>query len=195
MTELELKTGDRIGVMVPQGLDVLTAHLGAFRTGIVTVPLSVKFGPDAVAHRLWDSGARVLVVDVEGYARIRDGLASIESLEAVLLVRDSATENQSAPAQVLGYRQLLDAATEAARFAATVPDSHAIIIYTSGTTRNPKGALHGHRILLAHMSGIRTAFDDPPKRTTCSGRRRTERGSVGYSMCCFRPWRWLSGSG
>ena len=161
LADLGIGAGDRIGVMVPQGIEVLTAHLGAFRAGVVTVPLSVKFGSDAVAHRLNDSGARVLVVDTEGYARIRGGLAEIESLEAVLLVGE--TPAGPTPVPVLPYQRLVDTATEDERVAPTGPDSHAIIIYTSGTTGRPKGALHGHQILPAHMPGVRTAFDDAPQ--------------------------------
>ncbi|MFE7419973.1 AMP-binding protein [Rhodococcus sp. NPDC057529] len=160
LADLGITAGDRIGVMVPQGIEVLTAHLGAFRAGIVTVPLSVKFGSDAVAHRMNDSGARILVVDSEGYARIRDGLSDIESLEAVLLVGECPTESTSVPMH--SFQRLLDDATEDNRVAHTGPDSHAIIIYTSGTTGRPKGALHGHKILPAHMPGVRTAFDGAP---------------------------------
>ncbi|MDV7241704.1 MULTISPECIES: AMP-binding protein [Rhodococcus] len=161
LADLGITAGDRIGVMVPQGIEVLTAHLGAFRAGIVTVPLSVKFGSDAVAHRLNDSGARILVVDTEGYARIRDGLAEITSLEAVVLVGECPAD--PTPVPVLPYQQLLTAAAEDEGTTPTGPDSHAIIIYTSGTTGRPKGALHGHKILPAHMPGVRTAFDDAPQ--------------------------------
>lgn len=163
LSDLGLATGDRIGVMVPQGIEVLTAHLGAFRAGIVTVPLSVKFGPDAVTHRLRDSGARLLVIDAEGYTRIRDGLSDIESLEAVLLLADSPVESPPAAVPVLSYQRLIEDAAESDYIAATGPDSHAIIIYTSGTTGHPKGALHGHKILPAHMPGVRTAFDCAPQ--------------------------------
>ncbi|MDJ0114108.1 AMP-binding protein, partial [Rhodococcus erythropolis] len=57
LADLGLVSGDRVGVMVPQGIEVLATHLGAFRSGMVTVPLSVKFGSDAVVHRMRDSGA------------------------------------------------------------------------------------------------------------------------------------------
>ena len=162
LKELGLSAGDRVGVMVPQGVEVLTAHLGAFRGGMVTVPLSVKFGADAVGHRLRDSRAKVLVVDAEGYARIRSLIVDVPSLETVLVVGDDAP-SRSGALQVSAYRTLLADAAEDPAVTETSGDSHAIIIYTSGTTGNPKGALHGHRVLLAHMPGVRTAFGDAPK--------------------------------
>ncbi|WP_280510417.1 AMP-binding protein [Nocardia farcinica] len=159
LREFGLAAGDRIGVMVPQGLEVLTAHLGAFRAGMVTVPLSVKFGGDAVAHRLRDSGARVLVVDADCFARVRDGLTDVPSLAAVLVVGDVP----AGQAMVRSFAETLTAAAEDTHTAATGPDTPAIIIYTSGTTGRPKGALHGHRVLLAHMPGVRTAFENAPQ--------------------------------
>src|SRR5215475_6406214 len=42
LADLDIGAGDRVGVMVPQGVEVVTAHLGSFRVGAVTVPLSVK---------------------------------------------------------------------------------------------------------------------------------------------------------
>lgn len=162
LKDLNLSPGDRVAVMVPQGVEVLTAHLGAFRSGMVTVPLSVKFGADAVRHRLRDSAAKVLVVDTEGYARIRSGLADIPSLRAVLLVGDDLSLADE-PVDVAAYGALVADAAEDPAIAETDADGHAIIIYTSGTTGNPKGALHAHRVLPAHMPGVRTAFGNAPQ--------------------------------
>ncbi|WP_234820776.1 AMP-binding protein [Mycolicibacterium goodii] len=58
LQEFGLAVGDRVAVMVPHNVEVLTAHLGAFRASMITLPLSVKFGADAVLHRLADSAAR-----------------------------------------------------------------------------------------------------------------------------------------
>src|SRR5256885_6514459 len=46
---------------------------------------------------------------------------------------------------------------------ATGPDTPALIIYTSGTTGPPKGALHGHRILLGHLPGVELSHDFFPQ--------------------------------
>lgn len=83
---LGIGAGDRVGVMVPQGAEVVTAHLGSFRAGAVTVPLSVKFGPEAVVYRLRHSGARLLVIDAANFGRVREALAGVETLRTVLVV-------------------------------------------------------------------------------------------------------------
>ncbi|SMY01138.1 AMP-binding protein [Brevibacterium aurantiacum] len=161
--ELGLDSGDRIGIMVPQGLEVLTAHLGGFRAGIITVPLSIKFGADAVAFRLRDSGARVLIVDAAGFTRIRAGLSELPDLQAVLLVGDAAEATADSPVPVLSFHDIVAAAAPSEEACDTAADDPAIIIYTSGTTGNPKGALHAHRVLPAHMPGVRTTHEATPQ--------------------------------
>lgn len=81
-----LGQGDRVAIMVPQGVEVLTAHLGSFRGGFVTVPLSVKFGAAAVAYRLQHSGAKVLVIDAECYDRVKDALPDAPALAHIVVV-------------------------------------------------------------------------------------------------------------
>ena len=81
-----LEAEDRVAIMVAQGIEVLTAHLGGFRGGFVTVPLSVKFGTDAVAYRLENSGSRVLVIDAANYDRLDMDVIWKSGVERVLVV-------------------------------------------------------------------------------------------------------------
>jgi acetyl-CoA synthetase len=162
-----VEAGDRVAVMVPQGVEVVTAHLGSFRRGAVTVPLSVKFGPEAVSYRLRHSGAKLLVIDAENFDRVRGALLEMPDLVTVVVVHADADadENLTRPVlraiSVVAFGDALGSVVSSAA-AATGPDTPAIIIYTSGTTGHPKGALHGHRILPAHMPGVRIAFNNAP---------------------------------
>ncbi|ALG83925.1 AMP-binding protein [Gordonia phthalatica] len=158
LREAGIDVGDRIGVMVPQGLEVLTAHLGAYRAGVVTVPLSVKFGPSAVLHRLGDSGARLLVVDEQILPRIRDDIATLPDLETVVVV--GAAGNG---AREIAFADFADRPATTEADAPTTAESPAIIVYTSGTTGAAKGALHAHRVLPAHMPAVRTVFGNAPQ--------------------------------
>ena len=60
--------GDRVGVLLPQCPETAIAHLAIYKLGAVAVPLFVQFGPDALEHRLADSGAKALVTDGENLA-------------------------------------------------------------------------------------------------------------------------------
>jgi acetyl-CoA synthetase len=64
---------------------------------------------------------------------------------------------------VLGFAETLARASPSFAPADTGPDDPAMMIYTSGTTGPPKGALHGHRVLLGHMPGVELPHDFMPQ--------------------------------
>ena len=128
--------GDRVGVLRSQDAWCAAAHLAAWTLGAISVPLFKLFGPDALSVRLQDSGARLVLADAEGAAR----LANVPGAPAVLVPETLATRPGPDPIE-------------------TGPDTPAIIIYTSGTTGAPKGALHGHRLLTGHLPGVEMSHD------------------------------------
>ena len=65
-----IKKGDRIAVLLPQSPAVILMHLAAARLGAILIPLFVLFGPDALAYRLSDSGARLIVTDAENITKL-----------------------------------------------------------------------------------------------------------------------------
>ncbi len=142
-----LARGDRIGVLLPQSPETAVAHITGFRAGLITIPLFVLFGPDALAYRLGNSGARAVVTDRAGaalLAGIRDGLPELERIYCI----DGPAEGAE------DFHALCARASDAFTPVDTAADDPAVIIYTSGTTGDPKGALHAHRVLLGHLPGV-----------------------------------------
>ncbi|MFC7053385.1 AMP-binding protein [Hansschlegelia quercus] len=138
--------GDRVVLLLPQGFEAAVAHVAIARLGAVAVPCALAFGPDALAFRLADSGARALVTCASGVATY----GRIETPPALdLIVSTEGAENGA-----LDYGALV-AERGAVETADTGPDDPALMIYTSGTTGAPKGALHGGRVLLGHLPGFR----------------------------------------
>jgi acetyl-CoA synthetase len=136
--------GDRIGILLPQSSEVAVSHVAAYKLGAIALPLAVLFGADALAYRLADAGVSTLITNAAGLARVaplRDQLPGLSLLVSI--------DGPDGPA--LGFHEAL--AREGAEFAPldTTPDDPALMIYTSGTTGPPKGALHGHRVLLGHL--------------------------------------------
>jgi len=143
-----LKRGDRIAVLLPQTPETAIAHIAAFKAGLISVPLFTLFGEDALEFRLADSGAKALITDTAGLAKlavIRDRLSALERI----FVTDGAAERGT-----LSFEAELERAGDSFTTVDTAADDPAIIIYTSGTTGNPKGALHAHRVLLGHLPGV-----------------------------------------
>jgi len=148
--------GDRVAILLPQGRRVLTAHLAAYKLGAIAVPLAALFGVDALAYRLADSAAKVLVTDAAGLAKTRQIAAPLPEL-ALTVSTDGGDRD------ALDWDALLADASPDFTPVETGPDDPALMIYTSGTTGNPKGALHGHRVLPGHLPGVQMPHEFMPQ--------------------------------
>ena len=141
--------GDRVGILLAQSPEAAIAHVAAYRAGLIAIPLFTLFGDDALAYRLGDSGARVLITEAASLpklARIRERLPALKLVLVVGLGVDDGA--------LLDFERQLDHASDAFEPVDTAADDPALIIYTSGTTGDPKGALHAHRVLLGHLPGV-----------------------------------------
>jgi acetyl-CoA synthetase len=128
--------GDRVGVLRSQDAWCAAAHVAIWKLGAVSIPLFKLFQLDALRTRLGDAGARIVISDAEGVALLRQ----VPGVEALVPEEVALPRGRVAPA-------------------ATGPEDAAVLIYTSGTTGSPKGALHGHRMLLGHLPGVEISHD------------------------------------
>ncbi|HEV7254216.1 MAG TPA: AMP-binding protein [Mesorhizobium sp.] len=142
-----LRRGDRIALLLPQGFETVVAHAASAKLGTVAVPLALLFGRDALSHRLRTSGARALVANAKGFAKVRAIQEDLPELDQVLVT-------DGAEAGAADFWQSIADVPKDFEPADTGPDDPALMIFTSGTTGQPKGALHGHRVLLGHLPGI-----------------------------------------
>lgn len=151
---LGLKQGDRIGVLLPQSLETAIGHLGAFKSGLISVPLFMLFGPDALEHRVLDAGIKVIITNLQGADKLADMHVDARKDLKVLTIDGVHQGIKSC-----NLYERLNSQSDKFECVKTSPDDPAIIIYTSGTTGSPKGALHGHKMLAGHMTGFET-FND-----------------------------------
>ena len=157
-----LSRGDRVAVFLSQSLELPVAHMAAFRSGLISIPLFALFGEDALEFRLSNSGAKAIVTDQTGWeklAKIRDRLPE---LRHIYLIGDNLIGN-NAPAGAKPFWSSLQAASAEFETVDTSADDPALIIYTSGTTGNPKGALHAHRVVLGHLPNVEMCHDFLPR--------------------------------
>ena len=178
LSGLGVRRGDRVAVLLPQRPETAIAHLAIYKLGAVAVPLFIQFGPDALKHRLADSGARALITDGDNLAKVPHDLPELATI--LVVDGDSAGHHSFWPT--------LERARDAFAPADTASDDPALIIYTSGTTGKPKGALHAHRVLLGHLPGVQLPHDFFPQPAISTGPRPIGRGSAGCSMCCCRAF-------
>jgi acetyl-CoA synthetase len=146
--------GDRVAILLPQSPEVAAIHIAVYKLGGIALPLATLFGIDAIAYRLQDSAAKVLITNGQGLAKLAD--IAVPSLRLIL--------STDGPADgALGFHHMLERASSEFSALPTSPDQPALMVYTSGTTGPPKGALHAHRVLLGHMPGIELPHDFFPQ--------------------------------
>jgi acetyl-CoA synthetase len=156
LQDLGIQPGDRIAIMLPQSAHVPIAHCAIYKLGAIAVPLSLLFGPEAIEYRLQDSGARALISCAEGFAKLADSEASFAELNHQI-------STDGASGGVLGLDDLIAGQPEQFDTADTTPATRGLMIYTSGTTGPPKGALHGHSVLLGHIPGVQMPHEFLPQ--------------------------------
>lgn len=159
-----VRAGDRVVIVLPQRLESALLHVACSRIGAITVPLSPLFGPDGLAVRIADARPKL----------------------AFTLAEHAPVLAQAAPA--LPVRRVDEALFEA-RWTSARPlergeeergegEEPLTLIYTSGTTAKPKGALLPHRVIAGRMPGFRLAHEP------------LESDAVFYSPA---DWSWIGG--
>ena len=148
--------GDRIAVLLPQRVETAAAHIAITKMGCIALPLTVLFGPDALSHRLGNSEAVAVITDLETAPKVLKLREDLPALHALYTV-------DGAIAGTADLTELSGQASDTFEPVETTSDDPAFLIYTSGTTGPPKGALHGHRVLLGHLPGVEMSHDFLPQ--------------------------------
>ncbi|MGH2499424.1 MAG: AMP-binding protein, partial [Candidatus Limnocylindria bacterium] len=154
LRELGVRPGDRIGVYLPLTIECAVAVLAAGALGAVYTPIFSGYAADAIAGRLRDCEASVLIC-ADGFHRrgqvvpmkaTADAAAdAAPSVRTVVVVERLGRSFERRPRDVL-WREVLERAPRetALALADTSAEDPFMVIYTSGTTGRPKGAVHVH---------------------------------------------------
>lgn len=143
---LGVQPGESVFVMMGRLPELYVAVLGALKARCAVTPLFSQFGPEPIATRAEMADARVLVTTPELYRRKVQGLRErLPGLRHVILVGEGEAPGTHRWDDVVG------SASPRYTIAATDPESMALLHFTSGTTGRPKGAVHVHAAVLAHL--------------------------------------------
>jgi len=153
LKRLGARRGDRIAIVMPQRIETAVAQIAVQQIGAVAMPLSMLFGPDALAYRLHNSEARLAIADESGIDNLLAARPECHALATVLAVGEARGRGD------VDWEAAL--ARESAVFVreAAHADDAAILIYTSGTTGPPKGALIAQRALIGNLPGFVASQD------------------------------------
>lgn len=134
---LGLERGDRIALCLYDSIAFPALFWGAIKAGLVPVPLNTLLPPQDFAFVLADCGARVLVAQAAVLARLQGGLDTSSSLEWVIACGGEADG-------CISWENFATGASDRLAPAPTCAEDTAFLLYSSGSTGEPKGVIHRH---------------------------------------------------
>jgi acyl-CoA synthetase (AMP-forming)/AMP-acid ligase II len=156
LARLGIGKGDRVAIAMANLPEWPVAFFAIASLGAIAVPLNAWWTGPELEYGLADSGSRILICDAQRWKRIAPHRAGLPQLDHVIVSRA-----EEAPAGATRLEALIGAPPSWAGLADTdlpevaiEPDDAATILYTSGTTGQPKGALGTHRNLTTNILSV-----------------------------------------
>lgn len=139
LSDRGVEPGDIVALQMPRSLAFLELHLAALALGVATLPLNTAYPPRELRYYLDDSGARLAVVLPEHAAEVQVDGAEVHPEGAQLRAELDSAQPMSLPG-------------------ALPDDTLAVLLYTSGTTGRPKGAMLSHANVRATVDALVEAW-------------------------------------
>jgi len=145
LLEMGVKKGDRVAIYLPNSPEFIIAHFAVARIGAVALPFNVMFKGPEIKYILNNSKAKILIAAAkEASANAMGILPDIPSLEHVISVGEPPL------AGAVSFAGMVSSGKDTLSIADCAPDDTVSILYTSGTTGQPKGAMLTHKNFLAN---------------------------------------------
>lgn len=147
LKKLGIRKGERVVLFLPSSPEFYISLLGVVKTGAIAVPLHSKYMTDAVTGFLQDSEPSVVVTTSALRERISEG--SVQSIRKIIVAGGSENE----------WQALMESSDDYPATQWVNREDPMLLQYTSGSTGNPKGAIHVHEGALQYYQTGRWVLD------------------------------------
>jgi acyl-CoA ligase (AMP-forming) (exosortase A-associated) len=155
LLNLGVTAGERVAVYLPKQPETVFGLFGAAAAGASFVPVNPLFKPRQVAYILAHCNVRVLITSGQRLKLLEEILADCPDLHTVIVVEEQPPALTSKPRQsILAYPAFSTAADDASPPHRRIDTDMAAILYTSGSTGNPKGVVLSHRNMVAGARSV-----------------------------------------
>ena len=156
-----LRPGDRVAIQAPTSAQFVAVYLAALRAGLVLVPINPAYTMPELEHILADSGARLLITASLAVIADADGLRQRHpGLDRIVVAARSGTDELTSLTELLAGAEQLEQPAQLDQLADD-DERLAVLLYTSGTSGRPKGAMLPVRSLLANLDQL-SRLTPPP---------------------------------
>ncbi len=156
LASMGLRRGDRVASVLSRQVESWVVALAAWRSGITVVPLFVGFGAEALRTRLRTARASAVVVDHRWRAAVDDALSGLDQECAVLTV--AGPDGAGLQRGDWSFWERLEAAVQVPDAVRTSADEPATLMFTSGTTSEPKACVLPHSGFLSLVPFVEHVF-------------------------------------
>jgi fatty-acyl-CoA synthase len=140
LREFGVEKGDRVAYLAPNTVEMLEGFYGVFQLGAIMVPLNIRLIPEDYLFILNHSESKVLFVDQDIYHLIKPIKDKLTTVEHIIVHYKNADTNE------IDYNLWLASQSVAAYDREEIDENDvSSLLYTSGTTGNPKGVMLTHR--------------------------------------------------
>lgn len=146
--------GQRVALVMANGIDLAVAYYGILRGGQVVVPINPRATPREISRMVEACAPRLVVADAQSITQVREA----DTGDSVIVVHRAAPEEGE-----LRFAELLEQAVDAPPAAPQDPESLAVVLFTSGATGLPRGVMLTHRALAADVDQLLAV--EPPVLT------------------------------
>ena len=152
LAELGVRRDDRVAVFLEKRLETVESICGVSAAGGVFVPINPLLKPQQVAYILDNCGVRVLVTTAARLALLAPALVACPTVERVVVVDDDASRDGGTNVPLHSWTEVTS--HEPAPSRPRVDLDMAAILYTSGSTGQPKGVVLTHRNLIVGAESV-----------------------------------------